>query len=237
LSRPLDVVAALTRVAHELQAPLPGARLQALAELACGATPGVDRVALLTRARDGRTSVVAATDEVVRALGEDPAATSAGPVHEALDPGQLVVVEHVRRSVSLPAYAAAGVRSFVAAPARVDDGAVGALLLCSDSVEKVSDEVVALAEMFAAHAGLALGHAQQVENLEAALETRKTIGMALGMVMQRHDLDEETAFAYLTRLSATSQTKLREVATTMVEAHAGRSSVARTGVPDAERPS
>jgi AmiR/NasT family two-component response regulator len=53
----------------------------------------------------------------------------------------------------------------------------------------------------------------EVGNLNRALETRATIGQAVGIVMERYQLDERSAFAFLTRLSQQRNVKLRDVAT------------------------
>lgn len=56
----------------------------------------------------------------------------------------------------------------------------------------------------------------EVTNLQAAMETRGTIGIAVGMVMASYGIDAETAFAYLTRLSNDSNVKLRDAAAKLV---------------------
>ncbi|CAN5250649.1 hypothetical protein BH09ACT12_BH09ACT12_06860 [soil metagenome] len=75
------------------------------------------------------------------------------------------------------------------------------------------------AALVARHARLALVQARRHENLLAALESRTGIGIALGLVMERMRVDEDTAFAYLTRLSETGERKLRDVAATIVADH------------------
>jgi len=74
-----------------------------------------------------------------------------------------------------------------------------------------------MAELFAAHASLALGHARREEQLSAALLTRKVIGQAIGILMERHAVDEDGAFAYLTRVSSHTNVKLRAVAQEIVD--------------------
>jgi hypothetical protein len=46
-------------------------------------------------------------------------------------------------------------------------------------------EAQGLARLFATHAAIALGHAQERENLNAGLQTRKVIGRAIGILMER----------------------------------------------------
>jgi AmiR/NasT family two-component response regulator len=74
-----------------------------------------------------------------------------------------------------------------------------------------------VAELFAAHAAIALHQAREVEHLNQALESRKVIGQALGILMERYALDENRAFAFLLRASSTSNIKLRDIAAQLVE--------------------
>jgi AmiR/NasT family two-component response regulator len=57
---------------------------------------------------------------------------------------------------------------------------------------------------------------QQIANLQAALETRHTIGLAQGLLMGRYGLTEDQAFAYLARISQDRNVKLRELARRLV---------------------
>ena len=86
---------------------------------------------------------------------------------------------------------------------------LGGLNMYSTSSDTIDSAAVHMAELFAAHASLALGHARREEQLSTALLTRKVIGQAIGILMERHGLDEDGAFAYLTRVSSHSNVKLR----------------------------
>jgi AmiR/NasT family two-component response regulator len=55
-----------------------------------------------------------------------------------------------------------------------------------------------------------------VENLKEAMQTRQLIGRAVGIAMERYRLDEQRAFAFLARVSQTSNVKLRAVAEELV---------------------
>ncbi len=55
-------------------------------------------------------------------------------------------------------------------------------------------------------------------NLAEAVRTRTTIGQAVGIVMERYQLTDERAFAFLTRLSQHRNVKLRLVAQEIVAA-------------------
>ena len=69
----------------------------------------------------------------------------------------------------------------------------------------------------AAHVGVALAGAQEVENLEKALGGRTVIGQATGILMERFDLAPDRAFSVLSRLSQQMNVKLRQLAEQVVE--------------------
>jgi GAF domain-containing protein len=69
----------------------------------------------------------------------------------------------------------------------------------------------------AAHVGVALAGAQEVENLEKALTGRTVIGQATGIVMERFDLPADRAFGVLSRLSQQMNVKLRQLAEQIVQ--------------------
>jgi AmiR/NasT family two-component response regulator len=47
-------------------------------------------------------------------------------------------------------------------------------------------------------------------------QTRKTIGQAIGILMERYRIDADRAFQFLIRASSTSNVKLRDVADEVV---------------------
>ena len=58
---------------------------------------------------------------------------------------------------------------------------------------------------------------QEVADLREALETRKKLERAKGILMVRHDLSEEEAYLRLRDLATSRRTKLSEVATLVIE--------------------
>ena len=52
--------------------------------------------------------------------------------------------------------------------------------------------------------------------LNEALQTRKVIGEAIGILMDRHAMTEDSAFAFLVRASSHANIKLRAVAQELV---------------------
>ncbi len=64
---------------------------------------------------------------------------------------------------------------------------------------------------------MAFSSARTHAQLEQAIDTRHTIGEAMGILMGRHRLTEDQAFAALRRYSQDHNVKLREVARRVCE--------------------
>jgi AmiR/NasT family two-component response regulator len=60
----------------------------------------------------------------------------------------------------------------------------------------------------------------EVEQLKGALEGRDVIGQAKGILMERHGIDADEAFARLVEMSQHTNVRLREVAENLVELRA-----------------
>ncbi len=219
---PLDVASALASAAREITGPQDlGGTLDLIVNVARDSMVGIDHVGISVSHRDGRVDTKAATDAHVLELDRLQYELGEGPCLHAMDSGEPVRVEHARHEQRWPRFIAAaaplGLRSSLGIRLSVEARTVGALNLYSFSSDTLDDETEHLAELFAVHAGLALGHARRIENLNAALASRKVIGVALGILMERLHIDEDQAFAYLTRISASTETKLRDVAASVVE--------------------
>ena len=67
------------------------------------------------------------------------------------------------------------------------------------------------------------GFGTAVDHYTSALESRRAIGMAIGIVMERYQIDDDRAFAFLVRVSQHSNVKLRDVAADIISETAARS--------------
>jgi GAF domain-containing protein len=143
-----------------------------------------------------------------------------GPCFEAFIRPTVVAVPSLRRETRWPTYVPRAVRAGVTAqmgvPLRQGDKVRGALNLYSTTAEGIDPDAIDIATLFATHVALALGWARTEEELTEALATRKTIGQAIGIVMERYQIDEQKAFAFLARVSQNGNVKLREVAQELV---------------------
>ncbi|CAL9349938.1 hypothetical protein SUDANB108_00441 [Streptomyces sp. enrichment culture] len=88
----------------------------------------------------------------------------------------------------------------------------GALNLYSRRPGAFGKDIETAGWLLASHAAVALATARTVDQLEHALDTRHAIGEAMGILMERHRLGEDEAFAVLRRLSQEHNVKLRDVA-------------------------
>ncbi len=116
-----------------------------------------------------------------------------------------------------PRAAALGIESVLAVELPGLDGRrVGALNLYWSQPRGFSGDDVAFAHVFGRHAAVAISSVIKEANLRVALDTRKRIGQAEGILMERFDLDPDQAFQVLRRYSQDSNLKLREVAEELV---------------------
>lgn len=95
------------------------------------------------------------------------------------------------------------------------------LNLYSTSQRDIDPDAEQIADLFAAHAAIALSHALDRENFNEALQSRKVIGQAIGIVSERYQMDEDGAFAFLVRASSHGNLKLRDVAQEIVDVRNG----------------
>jgi len=94
---------------------------------------------------------------------------------------------------------------------------VGVLTLFTEQRREFSDEDIAVTHIFGRHAALAIQVAHHRENMQAALDTRKLIGQAQGILMERYQMSDKHAFELLRRLSQTHNRKLRDIAHEVVD--------------------
>ncbi|WP_270888133.1 GAF and ANTAR domain-containing protein [Pedococcus sp. 5OH_020] len=208
--------------------------LSTIVEATRGSLPGADHVGISVPHGDGSVETVVATDPFVRRLDELQYDLGEGPCLEALSSQNPTRIVDARQEDRWPRFIPKavdlGLRSQLGVPLHLDGQTLGGLNLYATRVGAFTEETARLMELFSAHAAAAMGVARKVEDLYAALATRKVIGTAIGIVMERYELDEQRAFQYLTRVSQTSNTKVRDLAAELV-ANAND----RNGLP-ADRP-
>jgi GAF domain-containing protein len=195
--------------------------LQRIVEVARDSVPGFDAVGISTVDKRGNVHTRAKVGDLVDTLDGLQYGIGEGPCVDTLRGTDLVIASHIRHDQRWPRYVPRaveeGLRSQLAVRLYLDDqGAVGGLNFYSTIADEVDPVAESIADLFADHAAIALHNAGERENLNQALHSRKIIGQAVGIVMERYGMDEDRAFAFLVRASSTSNTKVRDIAQEVV---------------------
>ena len=219
---PFDLATALADAADAINRPTSlDETLDAIVQATLTSIPGFTDVGISIRHRDGRIETRSGTGQLVWELDRIQYELDEGPCVDAIRAPGTVIVNDVRHEQRWPRYIAAAIKEGLRSQLGVglyDDGkTLGGLNLYSTEAESVSDEAVQAAELFARHAAIALDRAQSSHQFNEALASRKVIGQAIGIVMERFGIDEDRAFQFIVRASSTSNIKLRDVAAELVD--------------------
>jgi ANTAR domain/GAF domain len=215
-----EAIAAAARTIHHPE-NLDEVLLQ-IATAARDSLPAFDLVGVSTV--EGKNVVTrAVTDPKVYELDTLQYSEDEGPCVDVLGKAHLVIASGLRHEQRwqryVPKALQLGLRSQMAIKLTIDDaGTLGGLNMYSTLSDEIDPEAASIAELFASHAAVALGGARHVTNLNQALQTRKVIGEALGILMERYQLSEDRAFAFLVRASNTSNLKVHMIAKELVDA-------------------
>ena len=182
--------------------------------------PDVEYASITILHDDQRLETVAPTDDLLLPVDAAQYELHEGPCFQAARDTVHVISPDLAIDKRFPKYADVAVAAGIRAQAglRLFDApkANGALNLYSREVGAFED-FDTIAALFSHQSATAIEYAREIENLEEAVRTRTTIGEAIGIVMERYKLPEQRAFAFLTRLSQTSNTKLRRIAQDIVD--------------------
>jgi ANTAR domain/GAF domain len=218
----IDLADAMAEVAAALRAPMDlDETLKLITRSASDTIPGVTEASISITTREGRIETLAPTGPLVIRADHLQYELHQGPCLDAAVEQPIVVVGDLAADPRWPDFgpkaAALGFGSQVAFQFRAEPHIRGALNLYAQGIDAIDQDAVHLGSMFAGQVAVAMGWARQDETLNEALATRNVIGQAVGIVMERYRLDSDRAFAFLVRLSQTGNTKLRVVATAVVD--------------------
>jgi len=182
--------------------------------------PEVAYASITVKHGDGRLETFAPTDEMILDLDAAQYELQEGPCYEAAVDTVHVTAPQLANDVRFPRYAPVAVAAGIKAQAgiRLFDARAsnGALNLYAEQPGAFED-FDAISELFAHQSAVALAYAQQINDLQAAIQSRQLIGQAVGIVMERYQLDDARAFGFLARLSSHENVKLRVVAQRLVD--------------------
>jgi len=198
------------------------AALHRLVELAVKHVDGCGW-ASITAVRGGQGRSLAVSDQVAQLVDELQYQSGEGPCMAAAEDAANYLLFDIADEPRWPQFAEAAaaqspVRSVLAFQLAASRAV--ALNLYADHPGAFSSDSIDTATIFAAHASslVALNEAEdQAMNLEAALESSRAIGMALGVLMSARKVTEDQAFTLLRVASQNLHRKLRLVAAEVVE--------------------
>jgi GAF domain-containing protein len=209
------------RIARTLQAaPTPTETAEQIVSYVRDQLEANDAGITLVRAR-GRLETIAATDSLVEQADALQYELNQGPLRDDSWHDAALIMNDLAGDGRWPQWsakvAALGVCSVLAAElTTVEDKRIGSINVYWTQPHPTSADDVAFASVFARHAAVALSSAMNEAELNVALDTRKLIGQAQGILMERYGLDEIRAFEVLRRYSQDHNLKLRAVAEYLV---------------------
>jgi transcriptional regulator with GAF, ATPase, and Fis domain len=171
--------------------------------------------------RRRRVESVAPSDEIARKGDQYQEQLQEGPCldaiweHSQVDTGDLGNDErwpHWGRRMSEEF----GINSMLCTRLFTHEDTVGGVNLYSPRHDAFDEDIADAIATLAAHGAVAVASAQEIEGLKAAMDRRTTIGKALGMIMERYDIDDARAFEVLKRVSSHSNRKLYDIAVELV---------------------
>ncbi len=177
----------------------------------------------ITLIRGDRLETAVATGHVVSLADAFQHELGEGPGRDSSWHRQTLLIEDLAEDRRWPKWASAvtalGVASVLAAELR-GHGArrLGSInIYCTQRRTFTADDI-AFANIFARHAAIGLAESLHETGLHIALDSRKLIGQAQGILMERHGLDATGAFDVLRRYSEVHNIKLRYVAEHLIAA-------------------
>ena len=203
--------------------------MQRLAELAVHAMEGADRCSIsLVTGTDKQLKNVAATDERARGIDDLQSETREGPCLASIEDQATFHIADMEQHDLWPEFCKRAAdetdtQSMLCYVLRLSDEATGAMNMISSDKGAFTDDDLDTGTIFAAQAALAMTNAlnqgedqQEIEQLKAGLKTRQMIGQAVGILMASRQVDADAAFAILTKVSQTSNVKIRNIAEQVV---------------------
>lgn len=207
----------LSDLARSLQAePDLDQTLQAVVGAAADNIAGADYAGITRIDRNGRVGTPAATDELVPRIDQAQYETNEGPCLDAIRYDATIRCDDLQADERWPRFAARalelGVKSMLSFQLFVRDRELGAPNLYSREPHVFDDSTEQIGLLLASHAAVAMVGAESQHNLLAAVQHREVIGRATGILMERHKMTGDQAFALLIRTSSVTNRKVRDIA-------------------------
>ena len=215
-----DVAEALSEFARTAHEQDPADALAEIVSSAVKLIPGCEAASISLVI--GRREVIceAASGDLSRTVDALQVSAGQGPCLDAAYEQSTVRVEDMASETRWPEFSkkafAAGAGSMLAFQLFVEEENLGALNLFSSVPHAFDDESEHIGLLFAAHAAVAYSAARRQARMDRVMESRLLIGQAEGILMERHKVTAEQAFAILVTASQRRNRKLRDLAADLV---------------------
>lgn len=194
---------------------------------------GDDALCGITLLRDRKAATIGWSSDSAREVDEIQYSLAKGPcLTAAQEEREVHVPDLLKENRWGPDYANAvashGLRSVLSLPFNLQGEAKAALNLYSDAPHKFDEKAAAKARGYTREISQALRlavrfslHTDSAANLRATLESRTVIDIAVGIVMAQNRCSQQAAVQILTEASSNSNTKLRDIARSLVDSVGG----------------
>jgi GAF domain-containing protein len=181
---------------------------------------------------NGRRTSAGSTDERVREADNLQYELDEGPCLTATATRELVAIEDLSHERRWPLWASAvrplGLRAALSTPLVAGNGTFGAIKVYADRPHAFDERSRQLLVLFSAQAALLVANVQTAERarhlsegMRQAVRSRDLVGMAKGVLMGRHGIDEDAALRMLMGHGQQRGVALAEAARSVVDS-AGR---------------
>lgn len=196
------------------------ARLELGVRLAVDLLDGCDHAGV-TILRQGELTTAASSDDLVRRADAWQRETNDGPALGTVEAEATVLSQDLAAETRWPTWTARirdelGVRALLALLLFSRRDASAAVTLYADRAEVWDSDQLAMARALAGQLAVAFEDAHETEHRGRAMIARTVIGQAQGILMQRHDLTVEHAYARLLALAGDDPLGLAAVAEEIV---------------------
>lgn len=226
-----ELAAALVRAAGSRATDVVDAALGLVVALAKATVRGADGAGVAVH-RHGRLTMVASTDDTIERMERDQYATGEGPCQAAVTEGRSFHLESSAEEARWPAFVpsaiGAGIASVLSTPLVSAGRSVGAINLYSRTARAFGAQEQALAALFATRAsdilssgGVGLTAGELGDRLEDALRSREVIAEGQGVLMERHGISADAAYATLARSARRAEQPVRQQAAEVLASAGG----------------
>jgi hypothetical protein len=182
--------------------------------------PGAEMANLSITSVNGLHIAVASSDDLAKDAGKLELEYAEGPCFAAGTTGKTYISSRLADDDRWPRYGRAVAELGVVSQMGVNiymQGTSGMSLDLYSTQPAAFERSKQTAELFCTQAAVAIGISDTAAELHQGMLTRGMIGQAVGIVMERYQVNETRALAFLVRASRDGNIKLRDIAARLMQ--------------------